>query len=146
MRPDQGSIFAGTSMAENAQTRLRHILEAPDAPPSEDKENFGKLKAAYQACLDESTISNRGSKPLEHVLAQLEDVYSVKGVSDRDVKKNLTDAVRQLIKFDVEALVVPFVSVRNPIWLFKNPLRFNFADMYSPMIVIRTLSPSSLSR
>ncbi|OJJ87414.1 M13 family metallopeptidase [Aspergillus glaucus CBS 516.65] len=110
MRPDQGSIFAGTSMAENAQTRLRHILEAPDAPPSEDKENFGKLKAAYKACLDESTISNRGSKPLEHVLAQLEDVYSVKGVSDRDVKKNLTDAVRQLIKFDVEALVVPFVS------------------------------------
>ncbi|EYE94245.1 M13 family metallopeptidase [Aspergillus ruber CBS 135680] len=110
MRPDQGSIFAGTSMAENAQTRLRHILEAPDALSSEDKENFGKLRAAYQACLDESTISNRGSKPLEHVLAQLENVYSVKGVSDRDVKKNLTDAVLQLIKFDVEALVVPSVS------------------------------------
>ncbi|ODM22075.1 hypothetical protein SI65_02921 [Aspergillus cristatus] len=110
MRPDQGSIFAGTAMAENAQTRLRHILEAPDAPSSEDKENFGKLKAAYQACLDESTINKRGSKPLEHVLAQLEDIYSMKGVSNRDVKKNLTDAVLQLIKFDVEALVVPSVS------------------------------------
>ena len=102
-------------MTENAQMRLRHILETPDTPSSEDKENFGKLKVAYQACLDKSTISNRGSKPLEHVLARLEDVYSTKKVSDRDVKENLTDAVLQLIKFDVEALIVPSVSVRNPI-------------------------------
>jgi len=114
MRPDQGSIFAGTAMEENAQTRLRHILESPDAPSSEDKENFGKLKAAYQACLDESTINKRGSKPLERVLAQLEESYSIKGVSSRDVKKNLTDAVLQLIKLNVEALIVPSVSVRNP--------------------------------
>lgn len=131
-------------MEENAQTRLRHILEASDAPLSEDKENFGKLKAAYEACLDESIISKRGSEPLEQVLAQLEEIYSLKGVSDRDVKNNLTDAVLHLIKFNVEALVVPSVSVRNPGWLFIAPSGLDFSDLQSLTTVIRILLPSLL--
>jgi endothelin-converting enzyme len=29
LRPDQGDAFTGTTMAENSQMLLRHILEAP---------------------------------------------------------------------------------------------------------------------
>lgn len=107
MRADQGSIFAGTLMEEDAQTRLRHILEAENAP-SEDSENFEKLKAVYNACLDESAVSKRGSEPLEKMLAKLEDIYSLSSVS---VKDGLTDAVLYLMKSGVEALAAPFPSV-----------------------------------
>lgn len=94
-------------MEEDAQTRLRHILEAENAP-SEDSENFEKLKAVYNACLDESAVSKRGSEPLEKMLAKLEDIYSLSSVS---VKDGLTDAVLYLMKSGVEALAAPFPSV-----------------------------------
>ncbi|KAJ5918765.1 hypothetical protein N7454_009909 [Penicillium verhagenii] len=47
MRSDQGSVFAGTMMAEAAQTRLRHILERSEAPESAD--------ATVYAANDEAT-------------------------------------------------------------------------------------------
>lgn len=108
MRPDQGSIFAGTVMEEIAETQLRHILKNSDAPSSADSENFGKLKTAYEACLDESAVSKRGSEPLEQVLAQLDEIYPS---SDREVKNNLTNAVLYLMKSGVEALASSFPSV-----------------------------------
>lgn len=110
MRPDQGSMFAGTVMEENAETKLRHILEASDGPSSADSENFGKLKAAYEACLDESTVSKRGSEPLEQMLAQLDEIYPS---SDREVKNNLTNAVLYLMKSGVEALASSSPSVSS---------------------------------
>ena len=103
-------MFAGTVMEDNAETQLRHILEASDAPSSADSENFGKLKATYEACLDESTASKRGSEPLEQVLAQLDQIYPS---SDREVKNNLTNAVLYLMKSGVEALASSSPSVSN---------------------------------
>lgn len=111
MRSDQGSLFAGTIMEETAQMQLRHILEAPKAPSSADSENFDKLKAAYEACLDDATVKKRGSEPLEQILANLEKVYSTTGVSDRGAKDSLTDAVLYLMGSGVLALATPSVSV-----------------------------------
>lgn len=115
MRSDQGSIFAGTIMAENAQTRLRHILERAEAPDSSDSDadadNFEKLKAAYDACLDESTIRKRGSEPLDEVLAKLQKIYPAKGGLVSGTQDHLTNAILFLMKSGVEALVSPSISV-----------------------------------
>lgn len=113
MRSDQGSIFAGTIMEENAQTRLRHIIERPEAPDSADADNFAKLKAAYDACLDESTIRNRGSEPLDEVLSELHKVYPIKGGLVSGTQDHLTNAILFLMKSGVEALVSPSISVGN---------------------------------
>ncbi|EED19051.1 endothelin-converting enzyme [Talaromyces stipitatus ATCC 10500] len=106
MRPDQGSIFAGTLMAENAQMRLRHILEAPEAPgeqtlSSADKDNFKKLKAAYDACIDVDALKERGSQPLEDILSNIDAVYSSQG---KDSETNITDTLLYLMQIDVSAL------------------------------------------
>lgn len=111
MRSDQGSLFAGTIMEENAQRQLRHILDVPDAPSSADSENFGKLKTAYESCLDDSTIKKRGSEPLEKMIAQLEKIYSTSGTSSREAKENLTETVLYLMESGVLALATPTIAV-----------------------------------
>lgn len=109
MRPDQGSIFAGTLMAEASQTRLRHLLET-EGKESLGDNNFAKLKAAYGACMDEKTISERGSKPLDDLLAKIEEVYSTDASSEGS-DTNLTSAILFLMESGVEALVGPYVGV-----------------------------------
>jgi endothelin-converting enzyme len=111
MRSDQGSIFAGTIMEENAQTRLRHILEQSKAPDSSDEQNFRKLKTAYDACLDESTVRNRGSKPLDEMLAELQSIYPTKSGLVSGTQDHLTSAILYLMKSGVEALVSSGVTV-----------------------------------
>ena len=106
LRPDQGSMFAGNIMAEKAQTRLRHILESGD---NIQEENFYKLKAAYDACLNESLLKERGSKPLEVVLHRLGEIYSRDG--------GLTDSLLYLIDLGVDALVSAYTSVSQSITL-----------------------------
>ncbi|KIW66438.1 hypothetical protein PV04_05773 [Phialophora macrospora] len=92
LRPDQGDAFTGTIMSENSQTLLRHILEAPypgdsahsyfsprrldSAGSSADKENFDKLQAAYDACLDEDTLKELGIAPLLDVLNETSKHFS----------------------------------------------------------------------
>jgi hypothetical protein len=111
MRSDQGSIFAGTIMAENSETKLRHILEQQDAPDASDEENFKKLKAAYDACLDESTVRSRGSKPLDEMLAGLQDIYPTKGGLVSGSQDHLTGALLYLMASGVEALVSSGITV-----------------------------------
>lgn len=115
MRPDQGSVFAGTIMSENAQMRLRHILKAPEAPGEQtlspaDNQNFKKLKAAYSACTDIDALKQRGSQPLDDLLEKLETVYSTHG---KDSEKNLTDTLVYLMQTDVSALTDFSISVSN---------------------------------
>ncbi|KAJ5644650.1 hypothetical protein N7507_010661 [Penicillium longicatenatum] len=124
MRSDQGSVFAGTMMEEVAQTRLRHILERPEAP-QDDAGNFKKLKDAYNACLDESTIRERGIQPLVEVLAKLQSIYPANDEITFGTEKNITDAILFLIQSNVQALVSPSVSPddRDPdnVAIFVNP-------------------------
>ncbi|KAL9101289.1 MAG: hypothetical protein Q9163_003441, partial [Psora crenata] len=85
LRSDQSSLSTGTLMAENAQQVLRHVLESPlstkgaDATSPSDREIFGKLQDAYNACMDEQRLKNIGSAPLIAVLHQLEAHFPTKG-------------------------------------------------------------------
>ncbi|KAH8695544.1 endothelin-converting enzyme [Talaromyces proteolyticus] len=112
MRPDQGSIFAGTIMAENAQTRLRHILEASEGPKEEtlspaDKDNFKKLKSAYDSCIDVEALKQRGTTPLDDLLHEIEKIYSIHG---EQTQEKLTDAITFLLRAGVPAFTELFVS------------------------------------
>ena len=111
MRADQGTIFAGTIMEENAQTKLRHILEQVKPTESADAKNFDKLKAAYDACLDESLLKQRGSKPLDELLAHLQSIYPSKSGLITGTQDHLTSAIIFLMKTGINALVSPGVSV-----------------------------------
>jgi endothelin-converting enzyme len=116
MRADQGSIFAGTIMAENSQTRLRHILERSEPPEKVDADNFKKLKAGYDACLNESAIRKRGTKPLADLLAELQKIYPAKSDLVAGTKDHLTPALLFLMKSGVDALVSSGVSVSLPLY------------------------------
>lgn len=122
MRSDQGSIFAGTLMEEHSETQLRHILERPDPPQADDTNNFKKLKAAYNACLDEPTLRGRGIKPLDELLAGLKKVYPVTNGLVSGSQDHLTSAILFLLKSGAEALVSPGVSVR-----FTSPATFGIS-------------------
>ncbi|KAJ5674071.1 hypothetical protein N7462_009510 [Penicillium macrosclerotiorum] len=127
MRADQGSIFTGTIMEENAQTRLRHILERSNPPDGADDGNFNKLKAAYNACLDETTIRERGTKPLVDLLTDLQKIYPVKSGLVSGTQDHLTNALLFLMKSGVDALVSSGVSSddRDPdnVAIFVQPPR-----------------------
>ncbi|KAJ4991672.1 Endothelin-converting enzyme 1-like protein 1 [Stagonosporopsis vannaccii] len=91
LRPDQGDAFTGTIMNENSELLLRHILEAPypkdskhsyfspmqlkSVQKSADEENFDKMKAVYDACLDEDKIKSLGVEPLLKVLEEIKKAY-----------------------------------------------------------------------
>ncbi|KAE8355164.1 hypothetical protein BDV28DRAFT_129424 [Aspergillus coremiiformis] len=126
MRPDQGSIFAGTLMGETAQTRLRHLLISPQPSEPSDSNNFEKLKSAYTACMDEAMVKKRGSKPLDGMLAEFEKIYSGGSVSVKGSDADFTKAILFLMESGIEALVSPIVSPddRDPdsVAIFVNPL------------------------
>lgn len=111
MRPDQGAIFSGNFMRENAQARLRYLIETSGPSDSSDATNFEKIKAGYQACLDTDQVEKRGNEPLMKLLEDFEKVYRV-GHSKEGPESGLTDAVLYLLKTGVQALVKPAVSVR----------------------------------
>jgi endothelin-converting enzyme len=135
MRSDQGSVFAGTMMEEVAQTRLRHILERPEAP-QDDAGNFKKLKDAYNACLDESTIRERGIQPLVEVLAKLQSIYPANDETTFGTEKNITDAILFLIQSNVQALVSPSVSVRPPDSILVQGCTNNYSLMIGILITL----------
>lgn len=106
MRPDQGAVSVISVMAEEGQTKLRRILEASEAPSPEDSDNFVKLKAAYNACLNEAAVQRRGTKPLDEMLANIDKIYPAgTGSSEMDVKDNLTDAIIYLMEAGTEGLL-----------------------------------------
>lgn len=78
LRPDQGDLFTGNLMSETSQMILRHILESPnDAESPADRENLEKLKAGYEACIDEQRIKERGLKPMKAVLERIAEIFPV---------------------------------------------------------------------
>ncbi|PBP18292.1 Metalloproteases (zincins), catalytic [Diplocarpon rosae] len=128
LRPDQGDAFTGTLMVESSQMLLRHILEAPYPEESKhssfspaqiyttfssvDQQNFDKLKAAYDACMDEDTIKIAGVKPLLEILHQIADLFPVKETAFRrktplsaQGNEDLGSAILFLSKLGVPSLV-----------------------------------------
>jgi endothelin-converting enzyme len=113
LRSDQSDIFTGTIMAEQAQSIMLHIFDDEESEdntrscPGEsiDDQNFCKAKAAYDACLDEATIKEKGTKPLDDLLDKLVELYPAEG-------GNLTETLLYLGDIGVEALVSLGISVR----------------------------------
>ncbi|KAH7359692.1 hypothetical protein BKA66DRAFT_573986 [Pyrenochaeta sp. MPI-SDFR-AT-0127] len=151
LRADQGDAFTGTIMSENSQLLLRHILEAPypkdsqhsyfspmqlqTTAKSDDEGNFDKMKASYDACLDEDKIKSRGVEPLLHVLEEIKSTYPVARSDSHSIK----DAILLLAKSGVSALVTSgtgaddtdpdtvVVSVSAP-WSFGLPSKERYED------------------
>ncbi|EXJ93893.1 hypothetical protein A1O1_02286 [Capronia coronata CBS 617.96] len=121
LRPDQGDAFTGTMMAESSEMLLRHILEAPYPDTSEhsssspsqldtdsgsvDHDNFDKLKAAYDACLDEDTIKKIGITPLMEILNETSSRFSIARQSNSAKNEALSDTILYLAKLGVSSLV-----------------------------------------
>jgi endothelin-converting enzyme len=68
---------------------------------SADKANFEKMKAVYDACLDEAAIRKQGVAPLTKVLKEIKDTFSA-STSGKPVVK---DTILLLAKYGVSALV-----------------------------------------
>ncbi|KAL8775639.1 MAG: hypothetical protein Q9209_000135 [Squamulea sp. 1 TL-2023] len=84
LRPDQDSVSSGSVMYENSQQTLRHLLESSysgshesiaSSSASAEKLIFDKIQSAYNACMDEGSIKQRGSEPLLNVLRKIEELY-----------------------------------------------------------------------
>ncbi|KIW04230.1 uncharacterized protein PV09_04536 [Verruconis gallopava] len=126
LRPDQGDAFTGTIMAENSQMLLRHILEAPYPKDSAhsyfspmqlagtargpDESNFNKMKAAYDACMDETTIQKDGAKPLIEIINHVKELYPV-SISDVNMKdERLQTAISYLYELGITAIIAPYTG------------------------------------
>jgi endothelin-converting enzyme len=126
LRPDQGDAFTGTIMSENSQMLLRHILEAPYPKDSAhsyfspmqlaasakdpDEANFDKMKAAYDACMDEDSVKKEGLKPLMEIINHVKELYpiSVSGVNAKD--ERLQTAILYLYQLGVTAIIAPYTG------------------------------------
>ncbi|PQE17031.1 peptidase family m13 protein [Rutstroemia sp. NJR-2017a BBW] len=125
LRPDQGDAFTGTIMSENSQTLLRHILEGEYPGESKhsyfspmklqsnvaslDQENFEKLKAGYNACMNETAIKNVGIKPLVEIMHQVLDFFSPASnehpILQKEDHDNLTNTILYMTKLESSALI-----------------------------------------
>ncbi|KAI8165535.1 Endothelin-converting enzyme 1 [Colletotrichum sp. SAR 10_70] len=120
LRSDQGDAFTGTIMSENSELLLRHILEAPYPKDSKhssfspmrlfssdkdaDEENFDKMKAVYDACINEDKIKEVGLEPLTQILDQIKQAYPLANAKD-DEPKPTKDAILLLAKYGVDAFI-----------------------------------------
>lgn len=111
---------------ENDDT-LRHVLESPyddkgyaDIGPYKgenatyDRENFEKMKAAYEACMDQDSIKKVGIKPLKDLVSALP------GPETYCTKDGLTDTIIWAIKnTGVVGLATAYVDVREAAWYIR---------------------------
>ena len=79
-------------------------MQLQTAQKSVDEENFDKMKAAYDACLDEDKLKSVGAEPLLKALEEVKQAYPV-GITAAPDTHALKDAILLLAKFGVSALV-----------------------------------------
>lgn len=70
-----------------------------------EKENFGKMKSAYNACLKEDAIKTYSVKPVRDLLDELEKYYPAAGPEPSADKEGLTKALVWLAQNSVDAIV-----------------------------------------
>lgn len=126
LRADQGDAFTGTIMAENSQMLLRHILAAPypkDSAHSSfspmqlaavakkpDEANFDKMKAAYDACMDEEAIKKEGLKPMLKIINEVKELFPL-SLSDITINdERLQTAILYLYRLQITAIIAPYTS------------------------------------
>ena len=104
---------------------------------SADEENFDKMKAVYDACLDEEKIKDLDTQPLLQVLDEIKQEYPVGTLAKSD--EGAKDAILLLSKYGISALVASgtgaddrdpdtvVVSVSAP-WSFGLPSKERYED------------------
>jgi endothelin-converting enzyme len=102
---------------------------------SADETNFDKMKAVYDACLNEDKIKSTGAEPLIHVLDAIKKAYPTDAADSHSVK----DAILLLAKYGFTGLVTAgtgaddtdpdtvVVSVGAP-WSFGLPSKERYED------------------
>lgn len=102
---------------------------------SADEVNFDKMKAAYDACLNEDNIKSHGAEPLLHVLDEIKKTFPVTASESHTTK----DAILLLAKYGVTGLVTAgtgaddtdpdtvVISVSAP-WSFGLPSKERYED------------------
>jgi endothelin-converting enzyme len=79
-----------------------------------EKENFGKMKSAYNACMKEDAIKAYGVKPVRDLLDEFEQHYPATGPEPSADSEGLTKALIWLAKNSVNAIVSASVTVSPP--------------------------------
>jgi endothelin-converting enzyme len=113
-------------MAENSAVLLRHILEAPypkdsahsyfspmrleESAKEPDEANFDKMKAAYDACVDEAAIKKEGLKPLMNVVNHVKELFPVTAVDVGVKDERLQTAILYLYQLGVTAIIAPYTG------------------------------------
>lgn len=109
------------------------------ASHSTDEENFKKMKSAYDACLDESSIKELGIKPLARIIEQVKRAFPLDSTGARRTDNSLSDTILFLAKHGVSGLVssgtgpddtnpdVVVVSVGAP-WSIGLPSKERYKD------------------
>ncbi|KAH6622032.1 peptidase family M13 [Boeremia exigua] len=143
LRPDQGDAFTGTIMNENSELLLRHILEAPYPKDSQhsyfspmqlvavqksaDEQNFDKMKAVYDACLDEDKIKSLGVEPLLKVLEEVKKAYPQGGAASLLARYGVTGLIATGTGADDRDPDTVVVSVAAP-YSFGLPSKERYED------------------
>jgi endothelin-converting enzyme len=74
-----------------------------------DQENFEKLQAGYNACMNETAIKEVGIKPLVEIMHQVLDLFSPAGNDHQTLQEedhdNLTNTILYMTKLESSALV-----------------------------------------
>jgi hypothetical protein len=114
-RSDQSVVSSGSIMGDTIKTLLRGILEGDyatnnktiDVPQRNfDMENFQKMKDAYHTCMNEDTIKEYGTTPVNGVLAKFEEIFPRKGPAlSEKTKDELTKTIIWLQKNAVGGLI-----------------------------------------
>jgi endothelin-converting enzyme len=113
------------SLSNQHRDLLHAVLENPYASNStftidskiSDEANFKKMKAVYDACMDENTIKSYGVKPLQDLLKQFDAVFPQEPVSSMgNYKDELTRALSWLAERSIFPLIRPMTGPDN-----KNP-------------------------
>lgn len=77
---------------------------------SDDEKNFEKMKAVYDACLNETVIKMLGVSPLVDILSQVEEAFPSKQAADT-VNPSDVNAIKEtvllLAKYGLSALIAP---------------------------------------
>ncbi|KAK8434753.1 endothelin-converting enzyme [Phyllosticta citricarpa] len=108
-RPDQSSVNSFSVLDDKNRDLLRKVLESPyneatimsDQDRLIDRENFNKMKTAYDACLNEDLLKEIGVKPVKELLDALPKPDSGK----YETTGGLTDILITLHRLGVYPLV-----------------------------------------
>lgn len=117
LRPEQGRISTDNLLQDRSDEILSAYLNATKPPidTPADVENFAKLKAAYDACMDVDTIQKAGFAPIQAMLADVAALYPVNG---SETETPLQDVMVYMLRHGMS----PFIRI-DPSRDDKHPVR-----------------------